>query len=529
MVYRGPAMTASDPADSARSRRRGRRRGREREPRSAVPVQRPWRQPRRSFAPVDLVSEDEIETIHQTSLRILAEIGIDILHPEARRLLAEAGAEVDPDSERVRFDPAFVTEAVSTAPADFTLHAVNPKRDLVIGGDTVAFAAVASAPNASDEAGGRRPGNHDDFRDLVRLGQMLNTVHLWGGYPVEPVDLHASVRHLDTLFDLLTLSDRVIHAYSLGAQRNRDALEMVRIARQVEDDTLDREPSILSVVNASSPLRYDAPMLEGILEFSSRNQVIIVTPFTLAGAMAPITLAGALAQHNAEALAGIALTQVVRPGAPVIYGGFTPNVDMQSGAPTFGTPEYMKTAMITGQLARRYGIPYRSSGVNAANALDAQAAYESVFSLWGAVMGGAHLVFHAHGWMEGGLRASFEKMVLDADLCGMVSAFLDPVEFGPDDLAFDTVREVGPGGHHFGTAHTLERFRTAFYAPLISDWRNHEAWTEAGQPDARARMVELVKELLGAYVPPTLDPTAREELEEFVMRRKREGGVPTDY
>jgi trimethylamine--corrinoid protein Co-methyltransferase len=398
-----------------------------------------------------------------------------------------------------------------------------------MGGDSVAFTAVSSPPNVSDEAGGRRVGNRKDFQNLLRLGHTLNTVHMWGGYPVEPVDIHASVRHLDALFDMLTLSDLVIHAYSLGAQRNLDALEMIKIARQIDDATLETEPSVVSVINASSPLRYDTPMLQGILEFSSRNQVIIITPFTLAGAMAPVTVAGAMAQHNAEALAGIAFTQVVRPGAPVVYGGFTSNVDMQSGAPAFGTPEFMQTAMITGQLTRRYGIPYRSSGVNAANALDAQAAYESVFSLWGAIMGGAHMVLHAVGWMEGGLRASFEKMILDADLCSMVQRFMDPIDFSADGLALEAVRDVGPGGHYFGTPHTLERFRDAFYKPLISDWRNYESWEEAGSPEAKAKMIELVDVFMDSYEEPPMDPQVRSQLEEFVERRRAEGGVETDY
>ncbi|MEX1038936.1 MAG: trimethylamine methyltransferase family protein [Acidimicrobiia bacterium] len=499
-------------------------------PVQSVPSQEPWRQPRRHFKPVDLIPEDQIEAIHETSLQILSEIGVDFLHEDARRLLAGAGARVDPNSERVRFDPELIEETLRTAPSEFALHAPNPERNLQIGGDSVAFTAVASPPNASDEAGGRRVGNRKDFQNLVRLAHTINTVHMYGGYPVEPVDIHASVRHLDALYDMLTLSDRAVHAYSLGKQRNLDALEMIKIVRQVDDATLEKEPSLCSVVNASSPLRYDHPMLQGIIEFSSRNQVIIVTPFTLAGAMAPVTIAGAVAQHNAEALAGIALTQVVRPGAPVVYGGFTSNVDMQSGAPAFGTPEFMQTAMITGQLTRRYGVPYRSSGVNAANALDAQAAYESVFSLWGAIMGGAHIVLHAVGWMEGGLRASFEKMILDADLCGMVQRFMDPIDVGTDALALDAVRDVGPGGHYFGTQHTLDRFRTAFYNPLISDWRNYESWEEAGMPEAKAKMVELVRVFLDSYQEPDhLDAAVKAELGEFVERRKAEGGVETDY
>jgi trimethylamine--corrinoid protein Co-methyltransferase len=514
--------------DEARPRRRRRRRHGD-DGDAAKPRQPDWRQPTRRFAPTDLISEDELEAIHETSLQILSEIGIDFLDGEARRLLAEAGARVDSDSERVRFDPEFIEETIKTAPSEFTIHSWNPDRNIHMGGDKVAFTAVSSPPNVSDEAGGRRVGNRTDFQKLLRLGQTINMVHMWGGYPVEPVDIHPAVRHLDAIYDMLTLSDRVVHGYSLGAQRNRDALEMVRIARQVDEATLEREPSILSVINASSPLRYDAPMLQGVLEYSSRNQVIVITPFTLAGAMAPVTVAGALAQHNAEALAGIALTQVVRPGAPVIYGGFTSNVDMQSGAPAFGTPEFMQTQMITGQLTRRYGIPYRSSGVNAANALDAQAAYESVFSLWGAIMGGAHMVLHAIGWMEGGLRASFEKMILDADLCAMVARFMDPIDFSEGGLALEAIRDVGPGGHYFGTAHTLERYRNAFYQPLISDWSNYETWAEAGKPGAEGRMVELVDHFMASYQQPPMEDVVRAELEDFVERRKAEGGVETDY
>lgn len=512
------------------------RRGRHRRHRESAteggpiaPNQPPWRQPTRRFPPVELVDEEQIETIHETSLQILSEIGIDFLNEDARRMLKEAGADVDPDSERVRFDPGFIEETIKTAPSEFTLYARNPERNLHMGGDSVAFTAVSSPPNVSDEAGGRRVGNREDFQNLLRLGHTINMIHMWGGFPVEPVDLHPSTRHLDALYDMLTLSDRVIHAYSLGKQRNLDALEMIKIARQVDDAKLEQEPSLISVVNASSPLRYDTPMLQGIIEFSSRNQAIVVTPFTLAGAMAPVTVAGALAQHNAEALAGIAFTQVVRPGAPVIYGGFTSNVDMQSGAPAFGTPEFMQTAMITGQLTRRYGIPYRSSGVNAANALDAQAAYESVFSLWGAVMGGAHMILHAVGWMEGGLRASFEKMILDADLCAMVSRFMDPIDFSEGGLALEAVRDVGPGGHYFGTPHTLARYRDAFYAPLLSDWRNYEAWEEAGRPEAKEKMVELVDVFMASYQQPPMEDAVRAELAEFVARRKAEGGVETDF
>jgi trimethylamine--corrinoid protein Co-methyltransferase len=477
--------------------------------------------------PVRAVSEDQLEAIVDASSRVLQETGMDFLHPRARELWAAAGADVD--GERVRLDPALVAGLVSQAPDDFTMHARNPAHDVHIGGRSVAFAAVASAPYVGDQARGRREGNQADFENLLRLSQSLNAVHLHGGYPVEPTDIHASVRHLVATKALLTLTDKVPHAYSLGAQRNIDCLEMVRIARQVDDATLEQQPSIHTVINASSPLRYDQPMLEGVLQYSSRNQVVVITPFTLAGAMAPVTVAGALVQQHAEALAGIAFTQLVRPGSPVMYGGFTSNVDMRSGSPAFGTPEFMKAALVGGQLARRVGVPYRSSNVCAANAVDSQSAYESVFSLWGAVMGGANLVMHGAGWMEGGLRASYEKMVIDADLLQMVTAFLDPIIVDDASLAVEAIAEVGPGGHFFGIEHTQARFRDAFFAPMVSDWRNFESWELAGSPTATDHASRLVRELLEAYQPPAMAAEAAAELDDFVARRVAEGGVKTDF
>jgi trimethylamine--corrinoid protein Co-methyltransferase len=481
------------------------------------------------YRPTEAISADELESIHLGSLRILSEIGMDFLDEEARDLLVAAGATVDPGTQRVHFDPDFVTETIATAPAEFTLHAWNPAHDIRIGGDWMAFGTVGSPPNVADLDRGRRIGNREDYQNLLRLAQSLNSVHFLAGYPVEPVDVHHSVRYLHSTHDALTLMDKPIHAYSLGRRRNTDALEMIRIARGVSEETLDEEPSVFTVVNSSSPLRLDAPMLQGMIAFALRNQVVCITPFTLAGAMAPVTLAGALAEQNAEALAGMVLTQVVRPGAPVIYGGFTSNVDMQSGAPAFGTPEYMRTAMVGGQLARRYGVPYRSSNVSAANALDAQAAYESVFSLWGAIMGGVNLLMHGAGWMEGGLHASYEKMILDAELLGMVEAFLEPIVVDADTLGFEAMQEVGPGGHFFGAAHTQSRFKTAFHKPMLSDWRNYETWQEAGSPEVPAKANRIWKEMLAAYEPPPMDPAIREELDAFVDRRVAEGGVPTDY
>ncbi len=509
--------------------RRGGRAARAARTTAEGPIQRPFGQPHLAWEPTRGVSDDELEAIHDASLVVLRDVGIDMLHPGARKLLASEGADADEDEPRVRFDPDLVTELIAHAPAEFTLHARNPAHHLRMGGTAIAFGAVASAPNVSGRGRPRHPGTHEDFRGLVQLSQFLNAVHFHGGYPVEPIDLHASVRHLHATFDLLTMSDKAIHTYSLGRQRSLDCLEMTRIARGLTDDELDGQPSIFSIVNTSSPLRLDTPMIEGIFELSARNQPIVITPFTLAGAMAPVTIAGALVQQNAEALAGIALTQAVRRGAPVIYGGFTSNVDMQSGSPAFGTPEFLRAALVGGQLARRYGVPYRSSNVNAANSLDPQAAYESMFSLWGAVMGGANMIMHAAGWMEGGLCASFEKMVLDAELLQMVEASLEPIVVDDATLALDAIAEVGPGGHFFGTEHTQDRYRAAFHVPMLSDWRNYESWVDAGGPTAEGKAAELVEEFIGAHVDPPIEPAVREELADFVARRVAEGGVATDF
>ena len=515
----------SDEAGTTRRRRAGGRRERPTGPQR--PQQDPFGLHRRPFPAVAAISDDELESIHHASLAVLRDTGMDVLHPGARDLYAAAGCTVDGD--RVRFDPEMVEATVATAPSEFRLHAPNPAHDVMIGGDHVVFTAVASAPNVADRAGGRRSGNRADFQNLVKLSQSLNAVQIHGGYPVEPADVHASVRHLHATHDILTLSDKVPNAYSLGAQRNIDCLEMVRIARGVSDDEISEQPSVTTVINTSSPLRLDLPMAEGIIQYSARNQVCIVTPFTLAGAMAPVTIAGALVQQNAEALATIALTQLVRPGAPVIYGGFTSNVDMQSGSPAFGTPEFMKAALIGGQLTRRYGIPYRSSNVCAANAVDTQAGYESVFSLWGAVMGGANVVFHGAGWMEGGLHSSYEKMVIDADLISMLGRFLQPVTIDDAELAVEAIAEVGPAGHFFGVQHTQDRYRTAFYPPMVSDWRNYESWEEGGSPTALDHAERLQQQFLETYQAPTLDPERRAELDEFVARRVAEGGVETDF
>lgn len=525
-------MTVAEEVQAPPSAEAGRRRGRDGGRRTAgggkstIP-QLPRRKVARAFPPMELVSADELESIHRASLRVLAEIGMDFTLPEARDLLKAAGAKVD--GERVRFDPAMVEELMASAPAEFTFHGRNPENNIRLGGSNISFGTVASPPNCFDFDKGRRSGNQADYRNFLKLAQYFNCIGFMSGYPVEPIDIHASVRHLEALRDMAVMTDKPFHAYSLGKERIVDGIEIARIARGIGHEQLEREPSLFSIVNTNSPLKLDAPMLRGIIEMSSRNQIICITPFTLAGAMAPVTVAGALVEQNAEALAGMAFTQIVRKGAPVIYGGFTSNVDMKSGAPAFGTPEYMKAAIVGGQLARRYKVPYRTSNTCAANTLDAQAAYESVFSLWGVTMGGGNLIMHGAGWLEGGLVAGFEKFVLDCDLIQMVMEFMQPLDTSEDALGVEAIREVGPGGHFFGAQHTLARYTDAFYAPIISDWRNNQQWLAAGKPEAPQRANAVYKQALAEYQEPPMDPAIRDELNAFVGRRTREGGAPTDF
>lgn len=511
-----------------RRRRRPRQNGKENR-RETTLNQLPRQSLINPIAPTELLSVDEIESIHRYSLELLRDIGINFLLPEARQYLKQAGAIIEPGSERVRFDPDMVEDLIGLAPAKITVHARNPENNIIIGGNHLVFDSVSSAPNCSDIIGGRRSGNIEDFRKFIKLAQYFNIIGCIGGYPVEPQDWHPSIRHLEATRDFVFLSDKPLRGYATEKSRLLDALEMVRIGRGIDAAQFARETSVMTVVNINSPLAVDTVMAEGIIEMAKRNQLTIITPFTLAGAMAPITLAGAIVQQNAEALAGYVLSQLVRPGAPVMYGAFTSNVDMKSGSPAFGTPEYMKSAIIGGQLARRYGLPYRSSNTCAANAVDAQAAYESVFSLWGAISGGCNLLKHGAGWLEGGLCASFEKFVLDVDMLQMVAEYLKPVQINDREVALQTIDEVGPGGHFFGTQHTQERYKTAFYAPLISDWRNFESWQEAGAPEAAQKAHSVYQQALREYQAPPIDEAIREEINEFVAKRTAEGGVKTDF
>ncbi|HEV2287191.1 MAG TPA: trimethylamine methyltransferase family protein, partial [Steroidobacteraceae bacterium] len=476
------------------------------------------------FEPVRIFSDDQVENMHLAALGILERQGMRVLSPRGRTVLAAAGASVDEATQMVRLDPAMVSAALATAPREVNLVAANPQRTCHVGGRHVIFAPVAGPPSVSDLERGKRQGTLADYRDLVRLSQSFDVIHVLGQM-TEPGDVPVHERHLDTTLAQLTLGDKPPYFYCRGAAQLADNFEMLCIAHGIDTETFRREPRCYSICNTNSPLQLDLPMTDGIIEFALHGQLMIVTPFTLAGAMAPITIPGALTLAHAEALFGITLAQLVRPGAPVMYGSFTSNVDMKSGSPAFGTPEYAKAAFGAGQLARRIGLPWRCSSATAGNAPDAQAAYESQMSLWGALLGGCHFMLHAAGWLEGGLTASYEKFILDVEMLQMMAEVFQPVPATADDIGIEAVAEVGPGGHFFSAAHTMQRYRDAFYTPLVSDWRNYGQWFDDGAKTATQRAATVWRNTLAAFQPPPLDPAVSAALEDFVARRRAAGGA----
>ena len=480
-----------------------------------------WRDVVNPYGPTSVLNDEQLERIIDSALTVLETQGLRFLEASSRKQLALAGAGVDEDSMMVRFDRNFVREKLALAPAEFGLRARNPEHKLQIGANHIVFASVGGPAFCSDLDKGRRPGTYAEMCDYLRLVQSLNIVHQEGGGPFEAMDLPGETRHLDLYLAQYRLTDKNCQSYALGGQRSKDSIEMACIALETDRAGLLEEPALLGIINTNSPMQLDIPMTEAVQELAGAGQVCCITPFTLAGSMSPATLAGTLVQQTAEVLAVTTYAQLVRPGAPVMYGSFASNVDMRSGSPALGTPEYTKAAQASGQIARRLGLPFRSSNTTVSNCVDGQAVFESEMSLWGSVMGGANLVNHAAGWLEGGLTASFEKLILDAEMLQMMAEYLRPIEVNDDELALDAIAEVGPGGHHFGTSHTLARYESAFYSPILSNRQNFEAWQEAGSIDTATRANAIWKQLLQEYEQPELDPAIDEALVDYVDRQKR--------
>jgi trimethylamine--corrinoid protein Co-methyltransferase len=510
----------------AQDLRRERRRASGRAAAPGQDARRPdYRTLRNPFPPQAVFSEEQVVRIHDTALRVLEELGIKILLPEARAIFRAAGALVDEESQIVRVGRDVVAQALSTAPRSITARAGDRGRDLTLELGSLAFIAGCGTPNVTDLERGRRPGTLRDFEDITRLMQSFDVLHMQGPY-VEPQDVEPRFRHYAINRVQLTLSDKLPFVFARGTAQVMDGFEMVRLARGLSEEAFRADAHCYTVINTNSPRQLDIPMAQGIIDFARWGQPSIITPFCLAGAMAPITVAGALTLQHAEALAGIALAQLSCAGAPVVYGSFSSNVDMKSGAPAFGTPEHVKATLGAGQLAAFLGLPWRAGGGSAANIADAQAANESQFGVWGSVLAGATVLIHAAGWLEGGLCFSLEKMVTDCEVLQMVAELCNAPSADADAIGFEAIAEVQPGGHFFAAQHTMSRYRTAFYEPLVADWSNYGNWTEAGSMNATERASGIWKRMLNDFVAPASAAACAEALDAFIAKRKEAGGAP---
>jgi trimethylamine--corrinoid protein Co-methyltransferase len=469
----------------------------------------------------EILSEDAIATLETGWRRLMTEIGVEFMDDRALDLFRAAGQKVE---DRTAFlDPDFVLEQVAKAPGEFDLQARNPERSVHIGGDSMAFGAVYGPPFVR-EGDVRRDGTMEDFRNFARLAQTFDALDSAGGVVNEPNDTPLDSRHLDMIYALQTLTDKFYMGNVVSGTNAADTIAMTEILFGSRK-AIEKTPATISLINCNSPLRWDDRMLESQFEYSAANQPVVLTPFILMGAMSPVTIPAALVQQITEALTGIALSQLIRPGCPVVFGSFLSNIDMQSGSPTFGTPESGIGLLCTGQIARHFGLPFRTGGgLTSSQVPDAQAGYEALMTMLPTFLAGANWVMHSAGWLEGGLVAGFEKFVIDVQLVEMLQAEFTPLEIDEASMAFGAHEEVGHGGHFLGAAHTMERFRTCFYRPFLNSSENYERWMRNGAKDTATRAGEIYKKKLEEYEPPPLDEAIRQELEEYVVRRRAELG-----
>jgi trimethylamine---corrinoid protein Co-methyltransferase len=466
----------------------------------------------------NLLDDESIERLHLASLRILSEFGIAFYDEEARSILKAHGVRLEGDI--AYFDPGLVEEYVAKAPRSFIQLARKPANNMEIGGNNIVFAPVYGPPYVEDLEQKRREAKLQDFINFVKLAYLSPYIHHSGGTIVEPTDEPVSTRHLDMVFSHIKYSDKAFMGSVTSAENAADSVAMAEILFGAE--TIRQNPGLLSLINVSSPRRFDDRMLGAMKVYARARQAMIITPFILAGAMGPTTIAGTVAQLNAEALAGIVFTQMVQAGTPVVYGSFLTNIDLQSGAPVFGSPESQMGLYASSQLARRYGLPFRGGGMFSSSKIpDAQAGYESVMVMLPTILARTNFVLHAAGWLENGLAAGYEKFVLDCEILGMLHTWAKGIDLSDDALALDAIAEVPPGGHHLGTDHTMRHFRTAFYRAELFDYSSAEVWQENGSQDSYTRAHRKVKELLASYEPPPLDSAIEEALKDFMDRRKR--------
>jgi trimethylamine--corrinoid protein Co-methyltransferase len=469
----------------------------------------------------EILSSEALETLDKGWRRLMTEIGVEFMDDRALDLFRQAGQRVE--DRAVFLDPDFVLEQVAKAPAEFDLQARNPDNSVHIGGDSMAFSAVYGPPFVR-EGDVRRDGTMEDFRNFARLAQSFSVLDSAGGVVTEPNDTPLDSRHLDMVYALQTLTDKVYMGNVVSGTNAADTVAMTEILFGSRE-TIEETPAIISLINCNSPLRWDDRMLESQFVYSAANQPVVLTPFILMGAMSPVTIPAALVQQITEALSGIALSQLIRPGCPVVFGSFLSNIDMQSGSPTFGTPESGIGLLCTGQIARHFGLPFRTGGgLTSSQVPDAQAGYEALMTLLPTFLAGTNWVMHSAGWLEGGLVAGFEKFVIDAQIVEMLKHEFTPLEIDEESMAFGAHEEVGHGGHFLGAMHTMERFRTCFYRPFLNSSDNYERWMRNGAKDTAARATDIYKKRLEEYEPPPIDDAVRQELEEYVARRRTELG-----
>ena len=469
----------------------------------------------------EILSQDAMATLDKGWRRIVSEIGVEFVLPEAVEIFAQAGQKVD--GPNVKLDPEFVLEQVAKTPREFDVQARNPERSIHIGGDHMAFSAVYGPPFVR-EGDDRREATMQDFERLTMLSQAFDELDSAGGTICEPNDRPLDSRHLDMVFALQTLTDK---PYMGSVTSGPNAADTVRMTEMLFGgrEAIEQKPAVISLINVNSPLRYDDRMLAAMFEYVRAGQPVVITPFLLMGAMSPVSIPATLVQQIAEGLAGIALAQLIRPGTPVIFGSFLSNTDMQSGSPSFGTPESALGLFCTGQIARHFGLPWRSGGgFTSSQTVDAQAAYEAAMTMIPTFLAGTNWVMHSAGWLESGLVSCYEKFVVDIEVLRMLREEFTPLEVDEASLAFGAHEEVGAGGHFLGAAHTLERFRDCFYRPLLSSTENFERWKRLGGRDATARAGEIWRQKLEEYEPPAIDPGLRQQLAEYVTRRRAELG-----
>ena len=503
------------------------RRGRIRETKSSAEPdrQKQYRLLKNPFTPQTVFSDDEINAIHKTALRILEELGLKILLDEARNRFEKAGAIVDDDSQMVRIGADIVNQALSTAPKSIPVKTGNSKCNFTLELGSLLFGAGAGSPNVIDAQRGRRAGTLQDFEDFVRLTQGFDALHLNVPF-VEPQDIPTHLRHYATIRSQLLLSEKFPFLFSRGTLQVEQSFELLQIGRGISAEEFSSNVYCYTIINSNSPRQLDIPMAQGIIDFSKAGQVSIITPFCLAGAMAPITVAGAITLQHAEALAGITLAQITNPGSPVMYGSFSSNVDMKSGAPAFGTPEHVKATLGSGQLARLIGLPWRAGAGSASNTCDAQGANENQMGLWGAVLAGATTIIHSAGWQEGGLSTSFDKFITDMETVQSIAELCTTESANSDNIGFEAIKDVQPGGHFFSTAHTMKRYKTAFYEPLVADLSNYGSWEESGKKTAETRAGEIWKQKLKTFKAPKIDPEIKEKIDAYIQIKTDAGGAP---